>query len=34
MEKFLSYNLQIWKNAYHRDILQFAVRMELYKTVW
>ena len=30
MEKHLSYNFQKWKNAYHRDFIQFAVRMESY----
>ena len=34
MEKHLSYNFHIWKNAYHRVFIQFSVRMELYKTVW
>ena len=31
MEK-LSYSFQIWKNAYHRDFIQFSVRLELYET--
>ena len=30
MEKHLSYNFRIWKNAYHRVFIQFSVRMELY----
>ena len=30
MEKHLSYNFHIWKNVYHRDFIQFSVRMELY----
>ena len=30
MEKQLSYNFHIWKNAYHRIFIQFSVRMELY----
>ena len=34
MEKHLSYNSHIWKNAYHRDFIQFSLRMELYEIVW
>ena len=34
MEKHLSYNFHIWKNAYHRVFIQFSVRMELYEIVW
>ena len=30
MEKHLSYNFHLWKNVYHRDFIQFSVRMELY----
>ena len=30
MEKHLSYNFHLWKNVYHRDFIQFFVRMELY----
>ena len=33
MEKHLSYNFHIWKNAYHRVFIQFSVRMELYEIV-
>ena len=34
MEKPLSYNFHIWKNAYHRVFIQFSVRTELYEIVW
>ena len=30
MEKHISYNFHKWKNVYHRDFIQFSVRMELY----
>ena len=30
MEKHLSYNFHFWKNVYHRNFVQFSVRMELY----
>ena len=33
MEKHLSYNFHIWKNAYHRVFIQLPVRMELYEIV-
>ena len=33
MEKHVSYNFHIWKNAYHRVFIQFSVRMELYEIV-
>ena len=33
MGKYLSYNFHKWKNAYHRVLIQFSVRMELYETV-
>ena len=33
MEKHLSYNFHIWKNVYHRALIQFVVRMELYEIV-
>ena len=32
IEKDLSYNFHIWKNACHRVFIQFSVRMEMY--VW
>ena len=28
--KHLSYNFHLWKNDYHRDFIQFSVRMALY----
>ena len=34
MEKYLSYIFYIWKNVYHRDFIQFFVRMELCETLW
>ena len=30
MEKYLSCNIHIWKNAYHKNFIRFSVRMELY----
>ena len=33
MEKHLSYKFHIWINAYHRVLIQFSVRMELYEIV-
>ena len=33
MEKHLSYNFHLWKNVYHRDFIQFSVRMALYGIV-
>ena len=34
MEKHLLYKFHIWKNAYHKVLIQFSVRMELYEIVW
>ena len=34
MEKYLSYNFHIWKNAFHRVFIQFSVSMDLYEIVW
>ena len=31
--KYLSYNFQLWENAYHRVFIQFSVLMELYEIV-
>ena len=33
MEKHLTYNFHIWKNVYHRDLMQCSVRMALYGIV-
>ena len=33
MEKYLSFNFHIWKNAYYRVFIQFSLRMELYEIV-
>ena len=30
LKTHLSCNFHIWKNVYHRDFIQFSVRMELY----
>ena len=34
MEKHLSNNFHLWKNVYHRDFIQYSVRMALYGIVW
>ena len=34
MEKYLSNNFDIWKNAHHSDLIEFSVRIELNEVVW